>query len=94
EVAVRFARDPRGIQPPAYDPDVAVLQDAMQGRVPVFFAADRAEDIRRVLDLSRSYGLRPIIVGGREAWKVAAELQKRDVPVLVSLAFPKGEFYD
>lgn len=94
EVALRFARDPRGIEPPAYDPDIAVLQEVMQGRAPVFFAVDRAEDIRRVLNIAQSNGLRPIIVGGREAWKVATELEKRNVPVLVSLDFPKGEFYD
>ncbi|NIN11547.1 MAG: hypothetical protein GTN62_08585 [Gemmatimonadales bacterium] len=84
-------RDPRGLKAPSWDPDYAVLRDVLQGRTPVFFAADRAQDIRRVLGLATEYGFQPVIVGGDEAWKVADLLKERDVAVLVSLDFPKPE---
>lgn len=84
-----YERDPQGVRVPAWDPDLRVLQDAMAGRAPVFFEADLARDIRRVLQLSEEFGFRPIIVGGDEAWKVATELKAADVPVLVSLDFPE-----
>lgn len=91
QLLAEYSRDVRGMPAPEWDPDLAVLRDAMAGRTPVYFHADKAGDIRRVLDLSEQYGLRPVIVGGAEAWKVADLLKARDVPVLVSLDFPKPE---
>lgn len=86
-----YARDPRGRTRPAYDPDLSVVLDVLEGRERVFFAADLARDIQRVLSLARDYGFQPVIVGGEEAWKVADELRAADVPVLVSLDFPEPE---
>jgi hypothetical protein len=49
----------------------------------VLFAVDRAADIRQVLAFSRRHNLRPAIVGGAEAWRVAELLAAGKVPVLV-----------
>jgi hypothetical protein len=49
----------------------------------VLFSVDRAADIRQVLAFSRRHGLRPVIVGGAEAWRVADQLAAAKVPVLV-----------
>lgn len=89
-----YDRDPRGLKAPEWDPDLAVLREAMEGRMPVFFAVDFGRDIQRVLELSREYGFRPLIVGGDEAWKVADELKAQNVPVLVSLDFPEPERWE
>lgn len=88
-IAAEYAQDPRGIPTPKWDPDYAVLRNVAAGGAPVFFAADRPEDIRNVLELSDDYGFRPVIVGGGEAWKVSEELLEHNVPVLVSLDFPR-----
>lgn len=93
-VASEYARDPRGLLPPPYDPDFEVVQEAMSGRVPTFVVANSAEDIRRILALTEQYGVKPIIVGGEEAWRVADLLKTRKVPVLVSLDFPKPRFWE
>lgn len=89
-----YERDPRGLTLPEWDPDLAVYRDVAAGRMPVFFLADGAEDIRRVLDLAGEYGFQPIVVGGGEAWEVADELRAGDVPVLVSLDFPEPEEWE
>jgi imidazolonepropionase-like amidohydrolase len=88
-VRTAHARDPRGVRAPAWDPDYEVLRAVLAKQVPVFFAADGAEDIRQVLGLADEYEFDPVIVGGDEAWRVADLLQQRDVPVLVSLDFPE-----
>ena len=49
----------------------------------VLFAVDRAADIRQVVAFARKHGLRPAIVGGAEAWRVAPLLAAGKVPVLV-----------
>jgi imidazolonepropionase-like amidohydrolase len=84
-------QDPRGMKAPPWDPDYAVLREAMSGAVRVFFRADRALDIRTILGMAEEYELQPVIVGGAEAWKVAGELRARGVPVFVSLDFPEPE---
>ena len=89
-----YARDPRGMQTPAWDPDYAVLRNVAAGGAPVFFAANRPEEIRNVLELSQEYGFRPVIVGGSEAWRVTGELLERNVPVLVSLDFPTPQRWE
>lgn len=83
-----YRQNPSGLTAPRWDPDHGVYQEVASGRTPVFFHADGAEDIRRVLGLADEFGFRPVIVGGGEAWKVADELRERSVPVLVSLDFP------
>ncbi len=90
-IETAFQRNPRGIQPPRWDPDYAVLRDVMSGATPTYFAVDGAENIRNVLQLAEEYGFNPIIVGGDDAWKVADLLAQRNVPVLVSLDFPKPD---
>ena len=76
---------------PVWDPAYEVLLDVMAGSQPVFFRANEADDIRRVLALADELGFRPLIVGGEEAWKVADQLAARGVPVLVSLALPEPD---
>lgn len=83
-----YQQDPRGMTLPEWDPDYAILRDVMAGGR-VFFEADQSEDIRNALRLASEYGFRPVILGGGEAWKVAALLKQRQVPVLVSVNFPK-----
>jgi len=85
-----YAEDPQGIPTPHWDPDYAVLRDVLNGKT-VYFVANQAEDIRNVLTLQEEYRLRPVIVGGGEAWKVADRLRENNVPVLVSLDFPKPD---
>lgn len=78
---------PLGLTAPAYDPDYGVLQDVLSGAVPVYFEANDAADILRVLGLADEFGFKPVLLGGAEAWKVADELKRRDIPVFVDVDF-------
>lgn len=49
----------------------------------VVFQVDRAADIRQVLAFAKKNGMRPVIAGGAEAWRVAAEIKAADAVVLV-----------
>jgi hypothetical protein len=55
---------------------------------PFYFIADDRESIRRMLSLSDELGFRTILVSGKEAHLHAAELARRNVPVLVSFSMP------
>lgn len=75
-----------GKRPPA-DDSLMALQPVLNGTMPVIFDADSENEIRRAIKFADEFGLRLIISGGREAWKVADELARRKIPVIVSLAF-------
>jgi len=59
-----------------------VLGKYLQGGK-VLFNVDRAADIHQVLAFSKRQGLRPVIVGGAEAWQVADELAAAKVAVIL-----------
>lgn len=68
-------------------PDVvlAALAPAAQGRLPVVMRADNEEDIRAALDFGRDQGLALVLSGALEAWRCAALLAERRVPVLLKV---------
>ncbi|WP_224370323.1 amidohydrolase family protein [Hyalangium versicolor] len=63
--------------------DLESLQDVLSGKLPVVVYASRASDMLAALALAREYGLKLIIAGGDEAWRVAQELAAAKVPVIL-----------
>ncbi len=63
--------------------DFAALQPVLGGQMPLLVEVHRASDILAVLALAREYGIRPVVVGGSEAWMVAATLAAAEVPVIL-----------
>lgn len=63
--------------------DLEALVPVIQGKVPLAVRADREADIRTALRLALELRLRLILVGGTEAWRLAPELARRKVPVIV-----------
>ncbi|MEX2154568.1 MAG: amidohydrolase family protein [Gemmatimonadaceae bacterium] len=72
---------------------LASLLPAVRGQMPVIFTADRPNDIRTAVNFAKEMKLKPIILGGGDAWKVAQFLRENDVPVIVSsvLSMPRSE---
>ena len=59
------------------------LLSALEGKVPVYFAAHRADDISTALRIAAEFKLKPVIALGTEAYRMADELKKAGVPVVV-----------
>lgn len=89
EAQLVYERNPRGTRRPEQDRSLAALIPVLEGKMPVVMYADREREIRRALDLAQEFKLRAIIAGGLESWKVAGLLSERNVPVLLSLNFPR-----
>jgi len=83
QVQEAYAKD-RSLPRPRQDVVLASLVPAARRQMPVLFIADRAADIREAVAFAEEMKLQPIIVGGRDAWQVAAFLKQKDVPVLLS----------
>ena len=84
-----YEQSPRGLRRPAPDRSLEALLPVLDGRMPVVMYADREREIQRALDLADEFKLKAIIAGGADSWLLADRLQKANVPVLLSLNFPK-----
>jgi len=72
---------------------LASLLPAIRGQMPVIFTADRVNDIRSAVTFAKEMKLKPVILGGGDAWQIADFLKQNDVPVIVSgvLSMPRRE---
>src|SRR2546423_1595008 len=59
----------------------------VRGEQPVIFRADREAEIRGALKFAEEMKLKPIILGGDDAWKVASLLKEKNVPVILTGIF-------
>ncbi len=84
-----YEKDPRGMKRPDNDKSLEALIPILNREMPVVFNANKEIEIIRALDFAREFNLKAIISGGQEAWKVADRLKAQNVPVLLSLDFPK-----
>ena len=84
-----YNANPKGLRRPEADRSIEALVPVVNGQMPVIFNANRENEIVRALDLAKEYNLKAIIAGGQEAWKFADRLKAQNVPVLLSLNFPK-----
>jgi imidazolonepropionase-like amidohydrolase len=89
DVQAAYARSPRGMARPDNDASLAALQPVIAREMPVVMLANSQREIERALDLAAEFNLRAYIAGGEEAWKVADRLKRENVPVIVSLNFPR-----
>jgi imidazolonepropionase-like amidohydrolase len=77
------------------NPRLEALMPYAKGARPVVIQANRKAEIVEALKLADELKLKVILSGGLDAWKVADELKKRNVPVILGpvMAMP-AELYD
>jgi imidazolonepropionase-like amidohydrolase len=73
---------------PVVEPALDAVAPVLERRLPAAFDANLAVEISRALDLAQEFTLDPIIVGGAEAARVAADLKAAGARVIYSLNFP------
>jgi imidazolonepropionase-like amidohydrolase len=59
----------------------------VRGEQPVIFRADREAEIRGAIRFAEEMKLKPVILGGNDAWKVATLLKEKNVPVILTGVF-------
>lgn len=89
EIQKLYATNPRGMKRPESDASLEALLPILNGQMPIVFNANTEREILRALDFAKEFKLKPIIAGGQESWKAADRLRLENVPVLLSLDFPK-----
>jgi imidazolonepropionase-like amidohydrolase len=85
----RYNRVKRGVNRPEHDRKLAAMIPALNGTLPVLFVANSEGDIRRALMVADEFKLKPIIAGALYGYRVADILKARNVPVILSVDFPR-----
>jgi imidazolonepropionase-like amidohydrolase len=73
----------RAKPPAAKNAKLEALIPALEGKAPVYFAAHRKDDIQTALRIAAEFKLKPVIALGTEGYRMADELKKAGVPVVV-----------
>ncbi len=92
DAALRVAdydRNPSGKPRPAAGRALIALRPVVEKRLPLIVRADSAQAILRALKFAKEFGLRPVIEGGAESYRVAGELKAARAAVLLSAALPE-----
>lgn len=85
KVAEEKVDEPKGKpKEPKTDAKLEVLRDALRGRVAVIVQVEREDEILACVDAFEEAGLRPILYGASDAWRVLDRLQGRVAGVLLS----------
>ena len=79
---------------PIPDPRLEAMRPYIRGDKPVFIEANSRKEIAEALLFAEKEKLKIIITGGTDAWKLADELKRRDVAVIVGpvMRAPVSEF--
>ncbi len=80
------------------DPKLEALLPAVEGQIPVLVVANSLSQIKAALAWAKEEGLKLVIGGGADAWRVAEELARANVPVIldpvIGLPARSDESYD
>ncbi len=86
-LAKEAAKSEKASEKVGYDPTLRTLLAARQKTLPTWWEANTRDEIHRALDLAEEFGTSAVIVGGREAGKVADRLKALDVPVVLRIDY-------
>ncbi|HET8547731.1 MAG TPA: amidohydrolase family protein [Bryobacteraceae bacterium] len=83
----------RGGPDAARDTSLEAMAPVMRGERPAIITANHFRDIRTAVDLAQEFGLKLIIAGGADAWKVADLLKEKNAGVLYAAvhALPRSQ---
>ncbi|MEM6326106.1 MAG: amidohydrolase family protein, partial [Bacteroidota bacterium] len=65
-----------------YQPEAAALLGVVRGEMPLMVEANSAADIRAALEWIEETGVRAILTGASEGWRVADAIAEADIPVI------------
>jgi imidazolonepropionase-like amidohydrolase len=80
------------------DPSLQALLPVLEGRVPVVIHASQLKQIKSAVEWAEKQGVRMILAGAADVWRVADMLAEKEIPVLLtgvlSLPARRDEPYD
>jgi imidazolonepropionase-like amidohydrolase len=64
------------------------MRNALNGNANIYFHADKAKDLLSVINFCSKHEIKkPVIVGGKESYKVTSDLRRNNIPVMLNRVF-------
>jgi imidazolonepropionase-like amidohydrolase len=79
----KTAEGKAGIPRHDQDPKLEALLPSIDGRIPVVVVAQRVKQIRDALAWGKEENLKVVLAGARDGWRIAGEIARANVPVIV-----------
>ncbi|HET8644964.1 MAG TPA: amidohydrolase family protein, partial [Vicinamibacteria bacterium] len=82
-----YEKAPAGKKRPKYDSALEAWAEVAAGRLPLWVTATRENDVRRCLGLADEFKVKVGLLGAPQAFRAAALIKARKVPLVVSVNF-------
>lgn len=60
------------------------MRPLFKGEIPLYVEADEYKQIQQALEFTESFGLKMVLCGGNDAWRLADVLKERGIPVILA----------
>ncbi len=87
----KYETNPSGMKRPTMDKALEAMIPVVSKELPVFFAADDAKSIHRVLMLQEDLGFDLVLTNVKQGWHALPNIKAGNIPVFLSLDLPKEE---
>ena len=85
----KYKASPVGMQRPSYSDAITAMIPVTKKKQKVFFKAESAKDVHRVLALKKELGFDLVLTDVKQAYPVIDKIKSFNVPVMVSLDLPE-----
>ena len=85
----KYNSSPVGMQRPSYSDAITAMIPVTQKSQKVFFKAESAKDVHRVLALKKDLGFDLVLTDVKQVYPVIDKIKSSNTPVMVSLDLPK-----
>ncbi|MBI3578763.1 MAG: amidohydrolase family protein, partial [Ignavibacteriales bacterium] len=83
-MVAKQAKGQKGVPTHDTDPRWEAMIPVLQGKTPVVANANELSQIQAAITWAEQEGVKLVIAGGRESWRVADQLKAKNIPVIVA----------
>ncbi len=87
------SRNP-SIPPPPYDEKLEAMIPVLEGKLPVIITANKEATILAALKLIKKYKFKGILQGVKNGWKVARQIARAGVPVIIGPLYTSPDSWE
>lgn len=83
-MTVKSVSGKNGLPDQKVDLRLEAMIPVLKGELPLWIAANEIKQIQAAIDWAESKGIKTVIYGGVDSWRLAKELKKMNIPVVIS----------
>ena len=83
-MTAKEASGKKGIPNHEVDLRLEAMIPVLKGELPMWITAGEIRQIQGAIDWAEAEGIKPVILGGEDSWRVASELKDMNIPVVIS----------